>query len=339
MKQYDAIIIGSGQAANPLANRLAEIGWKIALVEKKHIGGTCINEGCTPTKTMVASAKLAFQFGRSDEYGLECANAYVDIAAVLKRKDAVVNRFRKSLQSSLTNQENVDVIFGKAAFTGHKEIVVTDSENNTEQYGAQYVFINTGAGPHIPIIAGLDTIDYLTSSSILDLQEIPERLIIVGAGPVAIEFAQIYSRLGSEVIMICRSDRLLKKEDPDISEEVKSILQDEGIILLFNSEVLEIARDIDSVITLRVSNNYGVHTITGTHLLLATGRFPNSHELHLERTGVETSEEGYILVNEKLETRAKGIYALGDVKGGPAFTHIAYNDYLIVYRNLVEKKT
>ncbi|MES1220132.1 MAG: mercuric reductase [Bacteroidota bacterium] len=338
MKQYDAIIIGSGQAANPLATRLAAIGWEVALVEKKHIGGTCINEGCTPTKTLIASAKLAFQFARSGEYGLENRPAYVDISAVLLRKESVVKRFRSSLQKGLINQENVDILFGKAEFTGHKEITVTDSQNNKVQFRGKYIFINTGARPFVPAIKGLETIPYFTSSSILDLQEIPERLIIIGAGPVAIEFAQVYSRLGSDVIMIGRSDRLLEKEDPDVGEEIKSILQDEGILMLFSTEVDEMGNNSDGVITLRVSNKNGKHTVTGTHVLIATGRIPNSDALHPNQTGVETDENGYIIVNEKLETGADGIYALGDVKGGPAFTHIAYNDYLVVYKNLVENK-
>src|SRR6195952_4804275 len=239
MKQYDAIIIGSGQAANPLALRLAALGWKVALVEKKHIGGTCINEGCTPTKTMVASAKAAFQISRAKEYGLEAGTARVDIMAVLNRKNNIVNRFRDGLQSGLSTNENVTIFFGEAVFIGDKEIAVTDASNNVLQYSAKYFFINTGARPFIPGIKGLDSVPFLTSTSLLDLQEIPGHLIIIGAGPVAIEFAQIYRRFGSQVTIICRSQRLLLNEDPDVAEEIKSILEDEGISILFKTNVEE----------------------------------------------------------------------------------------------------
>jgi pyruvate/2-oxoglutarate dehydrogenase complex dihydrolipoamide dehydrogenase (E3) component len=338
MKQYDAIIIGSGQAANPLASRLAAIGWKVALVEKKHIGGTCINEGCTPTKTMVASAKAAFQSGRAKEYGLKTSKACVDIIAVLNRKDAIVNRFRSGLQSGLSDQENVDILFGEAVFTGDKQIAVTDAENRIQQYTSRYVFINTGARPFIPYIKGLDTVPYLTSSSLLNLQKVPDHLVIIGAGPVAIEFAQIYRRFGSEVTMISRSHRLLLEEDPDVGEEIRSILADEGVSVVFNTNVSTVGMNDNGLISLLVNQQSGQHTLTGTHLLIATGRRPNSDTLHLEKTGVETDEHGYIIVNERLETTAAGIYALGDVKGGPAFTHISYNDYLVVYKNIVENK-
>lgn len=338
MKQYDAIIIGSGQGGNPLASHLATIGWKVALVEKKHIGGTCINEGCTPTKTMVASAKAAFQLSKAEEYGLETGDAYVDIVAVLNRKDKIVNRFRNGLKSGLSSQENLDILFGEAVFTGYKQIAVTVAENSIQEYSAGYIFINTGARPLIPDIQGLGNVPFLTSSSILDLQEMPGRLVIIGAGPVAIEFAQLYRRFGSDVIMICRSQRLLPKEDPDAGEEMRSILEGEGIFIVFDTNVEVIERNNDGLISVLVSKNGNQHNLTGTHLLIATGRCANTDTLHLEKTGVEIDDSGYIIVDEKLETTATGIYALGDVKGGPAFTHISYNDYLIVYKNIVESK-
>lgn len=338
MKQYDAIIIGSGQGGNPLALRLAAVGWKVALVERKHIGGTCINEGCTPTKAMVASAKAAFQLSRADEYGLETGNAYVDIAAVLNRTNNIINRFRKSIQSDLSSQENLDILFGEAVFTGNRQIAVTDAENNIQQYVSRYIFINTGARPFIPQIKGLVDVPFLTSSSILNLREIPARLMIVGAGPVAIEFAQLYRRFGSEVTVICRSQRLLLNEDPDAGEEIRSILEAEGIIIVFDTSVEEISMNDDGLISVLAKKNGGQHNLSGTHLLIATGRRPNSDTLHLEKTGVEIDANGYVIVNEKLETSASGIYALGDVKGGPAFTHISYNDYLVIYKNIVESK-
>jgi pyruvate/2-oxoglutarate dehydrogenase complex dihydrolipoamide dehydrogenase (E3) component len=339
MKQYDAVIIGSGQAANPLASHLAGIGWKVALVEKNHIGGTCINEGCTPTKAMIASAKAAFQLSRAKEYGLETGKAHADIIAILNRTNNIVTRFRTGLQSGLSGQENIDIFFGEAVFTGDKQIAVTDSENAIQQYSGRYIFINTGARPFIPYIRGLDNVPYLTSSSILNLPEIPNHLIIIGAGPVAIEFAQIYRRFGSEVTIICRSHRLLLKEDPDVAQEMKSILEEEGISIVFNMNVEEIGMDPDGLISVLVNHKKDQYTIFGTHLLIATGRRPNSDTLHLEKTGVATDEHGYIMANEKLETTSAGIYALGDVKGGPAFTHISYNDYLVVYKNIAEGKS
>jgi pyruvate/2-oxoglutarate dehydrogenase complex dihydrolipoamide dehydrogenase (E3) component len=338
MKQYDAIIIGSGQGGNPLALHLAAIGWKVALVEKNHIGGTCVNEGCTPTKAIIASAKSVFQLSRADEYGLETGNVYVDIIAILNRKNNIIERFRKSIQSSLSSQENLDILFGEAVFTGNKQIAVKDAGDSIQEYSSRYIFINTGGRPFIPAIKGLGDVPFLTSSSILNLQEIPARLIIIGAGPVAIEFAQLYRRFGSEVIMICRSQCLLLKEDPDVSEAIRSILETEGIFIVFNTNVEEIGMNEEELISVLVSKNGGRHSFTGTHLLIATGRRPNSDALHLEKTGVEIDGNGYIAVNEKLETTAAGIYALGDVKGGPAFTHISYNDYLVIYKNIVEDK-
>jgi pyruvate/2-oxoglutarate dehydrogenase complex dihydrolipoamide dehydrogenase (E3) component len=336
MKQYDAIIIGSGQAANPLAVRLAATGWKVALVEKKYIGGTCINEGCTPSKTMIASAKSLFQLSRAKEYGLETVKGSADIMAILKRKNDVVKRFRTSLQTGLSDQENIDLFFGEAVFSGKRQIDITDAENNIQQCSGRYIFINTGARPLIPFIKGLDHVPFLTSSSILNLPEIPDHLIIIGAGPVAIEFAQIYRRFGSEVSIICRYPRLLLKEDPDVAQEMRSILEDEGISILFDTNAEEIIMNADGLVSVLANHNSVEYTLSGTHLLMATGRRPNSDALHLEKTAIDVDENGYIIVNEKLETSAPGIYALGDVKGGPAFTHISYNDYLVVYKNIAE---
>ncbi|AEW00478.1 dihydrolipoyl dehydrogenase [Niastella koreensis] len=337
MKKYDALIIGSGQAASPLATKLAAKGWEVALVEKEHIGGTCINEGCTPTKTMVASAKNAFQARRAKEYGLTTGNVQIDMQAIINRKKGVVDRFRNGLQQSLEKQEHIDLLWGEAFFTGNKQIAVTGKDGKTQSYTAGHIFINTGARPAIPPIPGIDGVPYLTSTTIMELQTVPEHLVIVGAGYVSIEFAQMFRRFGSNVTILNRSTGLLAREDTDVSDGLQSILEEEGINIIRNINVEAVSKDTGGIITLTTNDN-AHRTITASHVLIATGRRANTDKLQLEKTGVETDKNGYIKVNEKLETTVPGIYALGDVKGGPAFTHISYNDYLVVYKNIIEQQ-
>ena len=337
MKKYDALIIGSGQAANPLAAKLAAKGWNVALVEKEHIGGTCINEGCTPTKTLVASAKNAFQVNRAEEYGVTTGKVEIDMSAIIKRKRGIVDLYRNGLDNWLRNTEHIDILRGEAVFTGNKQIAVLYKNGNRQEYTGEHVFINTGARPAIPSIKGLDGVPYLTSTTIMELQTVPAHLVIVGAGYVAIEFAQLFKRFGSKVTILNRSSGLLAREDPDVSDEIQSILEGEGITILRNINLEAISKDAGGVLTLTTDDD--THkTITASHVLIATGRRPNTDTLQLEKTGVETDKNGYIRTNDKLETNVPGIYALGDVKGGPAFTHISYNDYLVVYKNIIEQQ-
>lgn len=333
MIKYDAIIIGSGQAANPLAKKLAAAGWKTALIEKKFIGGTCINVGCTPTKTLVASGRVAYLAKRSADFGIHTNGFSVDIEAVIKRKNEHVLAARESGAKRLLETRNLDVIFGTAVFTGQKEITVTKQEGDTATITADKIFINTGTRPVIPPIAGLAGIHFLTSDTILDLLVIPSHLVIVGGSYIALEFGQLYRRLGSEVTIIENNQQFLSKEDDDIAACIKKILEEDGIRILTGTKV-------DKVYASAKGINIDTDTagaLLASHILVATGRLPDTAALNLAAAGIATDNHGFITVNEKLETNVPGIYALGDVKGGPQFTHISYNDYVIVYKNLLER--
>jgi pyruvate/2-oxoglutarate dehydrogenase complex dihydrolipoamide dehydrogenase (E3) component len=335
MKTYDAIVIGSGQAGNPLARRLAGKGWTVLVVERDQPGGSCINYGCTPTKTMIASAKAAYQARRGSEFGVVIPGEItVDLEAVVARKNRIVEESRTGTAKSL-KLPGIDYLHGEASFTGPKEIRVRTVEGSDRDFSASYVFINAGTSTTIPDIDGLDTVPYLTSSTILDLVDIPDHLLIIGGSYIALEFGQMFRRFGSEVTIIAREDRFLAREDADVAEAVREILEAEGIRIHTGANTSRIDTGADGAITMTVAIGERNKTITGTHLLLAAGRSPNTGALGLELAGVPKDEHGFIIVDEKLETPAPGIYALGDVKGGPAFTHISYNDYLVVCKNLL----
>jgi dihydrolipoamide dehydrogenase len=338
MKQYDAIVIGSGQAGGPLAKKLALAGKKTALIEKRWIGGTCVNDGCTPTKTMVASAKMAYMADNSQALGVKIKGFSVDLAKVKKRKDAVVHQFRNGSQKGLEATRNLDVIFGEATFTGDKTISVKLNSGRIKEFNADLFFINTGAKPFIPDIEGLADVDYLTSTTILDLDKVPEHLLVIGGNYIGLEFGQMFSRFGSKVTIIEKSGRIVSREDEDVSEELTKILQEEDITVHCNATTSKFKKKQGDKITATVLINGAEKKIRCSHVLVAVGRTPQTATLNLPATGVEMDERGNIKVNDKLETNIKGIYALGDVKGGPAFTHISYNDYTIVYRNLIENK-
>lgn len=337
MKKYDAIIIGSGQAGTPLAKRLAKAGWKTALIEKRLIGGTCINDGCTPTKTMISSAKMAFQVNHSTEWGIKTNNLRVDFPAVMKRKNEVVDSFRGGAKKGLEKTKNLDIIIGDASFSDKKTLTVQLKSGKTDVYAADKIFINTGIAPVIPEIEGLTDLEYLTSTSILQLTELPEHLVIIGGSSIGLEFGQMFRRLGSRVTILEQSEKLLPHEDEDISAAILEIFREEQIDILIGTEVKMIAKKNKHVeVVLHLKNKE--KKVTCSHVLLATGRKPETASLNLGLTGVKMDEKGYIAVNNQLETNVKGIYALGDVNGGPAFTHIAYNDFLIVMGNLLKKK-
>ncbi|HEX9759338.1 MAG TPA: mercuric reductase, partial [Candidatus Acidoferrales bacterium] len=332
MKTYNAIVIGSGQAGNPLAHRLADLGWRVALIEKSHLGGTCINTGCTPTKTMVHSAQVAHYARNAAKWGVRAANVSVDMARVVERKNKIVESFRSGQQRRVDDRPSLDLYRAQARFTGAHTLEV-----NGSTLESQRIFINVGTSPSIPGIDGLDQAGYLTNASIMELAEAPEHLIVIGGGYIGLEFGQMFRRFGSRVTVIHHGDRLLTREDLDVVEEMKKALEGEGIEFLLNASTQRVEHK-NGQATLEVDVSGVRRSVTGTHILVATGRGPNTRDLGLDKAGVETDKRGYVTVNARLETNVPGIWALGDVKGGPAFTHISYNDYQIVYANIVEKK-
>lgn len=334
---YDAIIIGVGQAGKPLALALAEAGWKTAIIERKYVGGSCVNYGCTPTKTLLASAEAAHQARRSDEYGIRTGSVEVDYKAVKKRKDELVESSREGIEERLEETKNLTFLRGEAAFTGPKQIEVALSDGGTSQLTAERIFINVGTHPAIPELDGLDKVPYLTAVTMMDLEEIPDHLIILGGGYIGLEFGQMFRRFGSKVTLIERGKQLLAREDEDIAEELCGVLQEEDIAIHLNTEVTGVHQTPSGAISVALKKGNDTSKVLGSHLLIAIGTTPNTAALHLDTAGVEVDKKGYIEVNEKLETTQSGIYALGDCKGGPEFTHISYDDYRIVKQNLLEK--
>jgi pyruvate/2-oxoglutarate dehydrogenase complex dihydrolipoamide dehydrogenase (E3) component len=334
-EQYDANIIGSGQAGGPLATTLAQAGWKTALVEKEHVGGTCINEGCTPTKTMVASARVAYLARRAADYGVHTGPVTVDLAQVRQRKRDVVKNFRNGSQGRIERTEGLDLLFGEARFVGPKSVEVYLNDGDARHLAAGHIFINTGARPANPPVEGLDRVPILNSTSIMELDSLPEHLLVLGGGYIGLEFGQMFRRFGSQVTIIQRGERLLAREDADVADAVARLLAEDGIEVLLNTSPVYAAQT-NGQIQLTVKMPAGERLLTGSHLLVAAGRVPNTDRLYLAATGVQTDKRGFIQVNERLETGVPGIYALGDVKGGPAFTHISYDDFRILRANLLQ---
>jgi len=339
MKNYDAIIIGAGQGGSPLSIKLAKAGWKVALIEKRKVGGTCINDGCTPTKTMITSARIAYLIKHAADFGIETGPYKINMSKVLERKNKVVTLFRSSMEDSMSKDDNLDLFYGKARFAGNKKIVVDTNEGVSNEITADLIFINTGARPKIPQLPGIARVNYYTSTTILDLEQVPNHLVILGAGYIAMELGQMYRRLGSEVTFIEHSFRLLPHEDEDIAEEIETILIEDGIKIYKNSAVQKVSQWEDNQIELIINSNGNTQYISCSHLLIAAGRIPNTEDLKLENSGIEMDDKGFIKTDDMLETSVKGIFALGDVKGGPAFTHVSYNDYLIISKNILEKSS
>jgi len=334
--EYDAIVIGSGQAGKPLSSALAGAGLRTALIEKAHVGGTCINVGCTPTKTMVASARAAWIARRAAEYGVHAGNVAVRLDEVRRRKQGVVESFRNGSQSRLEKTEGLDLIFGEARLDGPRSVTVALRGGGEQRMTAERIFINAGCRPADPGVEGLSGIPYLDSTSIMELDAAPEHLIVLGGGYIGLEFGQMFRRFGSRVTIVQRGGHLLAREDADVADAVASILREEGIEVLLRTQALRASRDGGGV-TLAVRGPEGERKIAGTHILAAAGRVPNTESLNLASAGVTTDVRGFITANERLETSAPGIYALGDIKGGPAFTHISYDDFRIIRTNLLEK--
>jgi pyruvate/2-oxoglutarate dehydrogenase complex dihydrolipoamide dehydrogenase (E3) component len=336
-QQYDAIIIGSGQAGTPLATTLAQAGKRTALLEREHVGGTCVNEGCTPTKTMVASGRVAYLARRAADYGVNTGAISIDLGKVRQRKRDIVDSFRNGSQARLEKAANLDLIFGDASFTGPRSVAVRLRDGTRQVFSAQWIFINAGTRASHPSLDGLDDVPSLDNASIMELDSVPAHLLILGGGYIGLEFGQLFRRLGSRVTIIQSAGQLLTGEDPDIADEVAKILRQDGVEILLGAKAIRVSLS-DGSIRLEVEQR-GISTPwVGSHLLIATGRMPNSDTLNLAAAGIQTDDHGFIRVNDRLETTAAGVYALGDIKGGPGFTHISYDDFRIVRANLLEKK-
>ena len=331
MCNHDAIVIGTGQSGPALARRLVAAGQDVAIIERKLFGGTCVNTGCTPTKTLVASAYAAFLARRAGDYGVTIGGLVgVDMKAVKARKDAVVEPSRLGVERSLKTLEGCTVYEGHARFIAEKKVAVNGSE-----LAADRIFINVGARAAIPPIAGLEHVPYLTNSSMMDIDFLPAHLIILGGSYVGLEFAQVYRRFGSEVTVIELASRLIAREDADVSQAVADFLKEEGIDVRVGSKVVGVEKE-GNAIAVKVESAGALSQVAGTHVLVAIGRRPNTDDLGLDKAGIATDARGYIQVDDQLRTSAAGIWAMGDCNGRGAFTHTSWNDFEIVAANLLD---
>jgi pyruvate/2-oxoglutarate dehydrogenase complex dihydrolipoamide dehydrogenase (E3) component len=330
--KYDAIVIGSGQAGVPLSFRLADIGWQVALIEKSFLGGTCINNGCTPTKTMVHRAQVAYYARNAARWGVRASDVSADLKEIVAQKNKIVHSFRDGREKQVKRRPNLHFYSGKARFVGVQQILVGATLLESEK-----IFINTGGRSRDPGIPGLERIKYLTNETIMDLTVLPEHLVVLGAGYIGLEFGQMFRRFGSRVTVIQSPTQIVPREDPEVAAELQSVLEEEGLTFLLNARATRVEQEGDAI-GVSVDRTSGPTMVSGSHLLVAVGRRPNTDDLGLEKAGVETDPSGFIKVNGRLETNVPGIWALGDVKGGPAFTHISYNDFQIVDANLTQGK-
>jgi pyruvate/2-oxoglutarate dehydrogenase complex dihydrolipoamide dehydrogenase (E3) component len=314
---YDAAIIGSGQAGTPLATALAKAGRRTVIIERAHIGGTCVNEGCTPTKTMVASARVAHLARRGADYGVQTGAVSVDMAKVRERKRAIVASFRGGSERRFARTDGLDVLMGAARFIDTRLLDVALPDGAIRRVSADLIFINVGTRAFTPPLPGLDTVANLDSTTIMELDSVPDHLLVLGGGYIGLEFGQMFRRFGSQVTIVQRGPQLLGREDPDIAVAVAEIMREDGITVLLEAEALAVA-PVGKGVQLTIRTPQGEQQIIGSHLLTAVGRTPNSDQLNLGAAGVQLDERGFIQANERLETNVPGIYALGDVNGGPA---------------------
>ena len=347
--EFHSIVIGSGQGGTPLTQAIAAAGHKVALVESSHIGGCCINEGCTPTKTMVASARVAYLARRAADYGVhagastdadqsKAASVRVDMKTVRERKRNIVNSFRGGSEGRLEKAENVTLLRGKAAFTGPKTLEVTPMEAGSEPASieADHIFINVGCHPAPLTIPVADGITILDSTSIMELDAVPEHLVVLGGGYVGLEFAQMFGRFGARVTVVQRAKQLLGREDEDVADAVRSILEEDGLDIMLGTTAQRIDKEPDGQLKIAVAQSGQTKTIAASHVLAVAGRLPNTSDLGLEKAGIKTFGARFVLADQKLRTNVEGVYAMGDVKGGPAFTHISYDDFRILRTNVLE---
>lgn len=336
--QPDAIILGTGQAGKPLAVALAGAGLRVAIIERDAVGGSCINFGCTPTKTMVASARVAHLARRAADFGVSTGPVSIDLAAVKRRKEGVVTSFRGGIERSLESIPGIELIRGHGRFEAPKEVVVEVTGDGERRLRAEHLFINTGTRAAVPPLPGLSDVPFLDNTSIMELEELPQHLLVLGGGYIGLEFGQMFRRFGSEVTIIQRGHQLLPREDADVAEAVLEILREDGIEVLLNAEATRVEGEAGAL-GVEITTHEEKRVLDGSHLLVAVGRTPNTDDLGIEAAGIETHRGGYIRVDSRLATNVEGIYALGDVTGGPAFTHISYDDFRIVRDNLLHEAT
>lgn len=337
--KHDAIIIGSGQSGSPLSNALADIGWNVALIEERYLGGTCINVGCTPTKTMVQRALVAHYARNAARWGVVARDVGVDLPAIVAQKDKVVLGFREGKERQVASRPKMHLYRGHARFTGPHAVSV-----NGETLESDKIFIDTGDSPRIPSIPGLASAGYLTNETIMQLMSVPDHLLVLGGSYIGLEFGQMFRRFGSQVTVIQDGPQIVPREDPEVAAELRRALESEGVKFIVNASTTQVQRSGDSLtLALEVAadganRQRSPQSLSGSHLLVAVGRRPNTGDLGLAEAGIATDGRGFIKVNSRLESSVPGVWAMGDVKGGPAFTHISYNDYQIVYANVVEGK-
>jgi pyruvate/2-oxoglutarate dehydrogenase complex dihydrolipoamide dehydrogenase (E3) component len=328
---FDAIVIGTGQSGPALAERFTKQGMKTAIIERKLFGGTCVNVGCSPTKTLVASARAAHMARRGGDFGVRFPGPVtMDMKKVKARKDAIVNGSNQGIARWLKTMPNLTVFEGHGRLTGPNAVQV-----NGETLAAKLIVLNVGARAQVPPMPGLDKVPYLTNSTVLELDELPEHLIVIGGSYIGLEFAQMYRRFGSRVTVVEMQDRLIGRDDPDVSAAVKEIVEGEGVEIRLNAKCLAAERRGNQIaVALDCADQS--KTVVGTHLLLAVGRLPNTHDLGLDAAGIKTDPRGFIVVDEELRTNVPGVYAIGDCNGRGAFTHTSYNDYEIVAQNMFD---
>jgi len=333
--KYDAIILGSGQAGNPLASALSAKGKRTAMIERAAVGGTCVNYGCTPTKTLVASAEVAHMVRRALEYGVTVGDVSVDMPVVRERKRGMVKKWREGSEKRLQEAKLVDLLYGEGSFVGPKQLRVRMNDGGERTLAGDLIVIDTGLTVNVPPIKGLASVPYLDNASVMELGEVPEHLLVLGGGYIGLEFAQMFRRFGSRVTVIQNGAQLLTAEDSDIANEVAAILREDGVEILLEAET-QTAEVAGKRVRLTIKLKAVSRELEGTHLLVATGRRPNTDSLNLAAAGIATDKRGYIRVNDKLETSVPGVYAVGDVNGGPAFTHVSYDDFRVLQANLLE---
>ena len=329
--KYDAIVIGTGQSGPSLAGRLAAAGMKVAIIERKHFGGTCVNNGCIPTKTLVASARAAYMAKRGADFGVEIGGPIaVDMKKVKARKDATVRRSNEGVEKWLKTMNNGTVYEGHARFEGPHTVSV-----GGESLEAEKIFINVGTRALIPPMPGIENVNYFTNSSMMEVEFLPQHLVIIGGSYIGLEFGQMYRRFGSKVTIVEKGSRLIQRDDEDVSETVREILENEGIQIRLNARCIGLEKRGDQV-AINLDCESGGREVVGSHLLLAVGRAPNTDDLGLDKAGIEADQRGYIVTDDQLRTNVPGVWALGDCNGKGAFTHTSYNDYEIVAANLLD---
>ena len=332
-EKYDVLILGSGQAGNPLSSAFVKAGRRVALVERAEVAGTCINYGCTPSKTMVASAQRAWAAQHAAELGVEVGEVRVNLEQVRARKRRIVEQFRSSSEKRFATGEP-ELVRGEARFVAPKEIAVTLRAGGERRMAGEVVVIDTGASPQVPKLPGLAGVPYLDNVSMMELDAVPHHLVILGGGYIAVEFGQMFRRFGSAVTILQQGRHLLPREDEDVAAAVEAILSEDGLTLELGAKAVRVEGGAGAI-TVHLE---GGKTVSGSHLMVATGRAPNAHALDLEAAGIKTDKHGFIAVDEQLRTNVDGVYAVGDVKGGPQFTHVAYDDFRILRDHLIDGK-